>query len=39
MIYKRDDEALWLDDLEPAEGSGAPKFPPTPRFDVIDAPE
>ncbi len=39
MIYQRDDDASWLDDLEPAEGFGAPKFPPTPRFDVIDGPE
>ena len=39
MIYKRDDDACWLDDLEPAEGYGAPKFPPTPRLNVIDGPE
>lgn len=39
MIYIRDDDACWLDQLEPAKGSGAPKFPPTPRFDVIDGPE
>jgi lysine 2,3-aminomutase len=30
MIYKRDDHACWLDDLEPAEGLGAPKLAPAP---------
>jgi lysine 2,3-aminomutase len=39
MIYKRNDEACWLDELEPAEGLGAPKFPPSDRFDVVDGPE
>ncbi len=39
MIYKRDDDACWLDELEPAEGCGAPKFPPSSRFNVLDGPE
>ncbi|MGB2987796.1 MAG: radical SAM protein [Phycisphaerae bacterium] len=39
MIYKRNDDAAWLDELEPAEGFDAPKFPPSPRFDVVDGPE
>ena len=39
MIYKRDDDAYWLDELEPAEGHGAPKFPPSSRFDLTDGPE
>ena len=39
MIYKRNDTAFWLDELEPAEGFGAPKFPPSPRFDVVDGPD
>lgn len=39
MIYERDDAAFWLDDLEPAEGSGAPKFPRSSRFDVDDGPD
>jgi L-lysine 2,3-aminomutase len=39
MIYERNDEAYWLDELEPAKGSGAPKFAPSPRFDVVDGPE
>ena len=29
MVYKRDDEAYWLDQLEPAEGTHTPKFPPS----------
>ncbi len=39
MIYKRNDQACWLDELEPAEGYGAPKFPPSPRSSVLDGPE
>lgn len=39
MIYKRNDDARWLDELEPTEGSDAPKFAAAPRFDVIDGPE
>lgn len=39
MIYKRDDEAYWLDDLEPVEGLGAPKFPPSSPFSVLDGPD
>ena len=39
MVYKRNDEAYWLDQLEPAEGSGAPVFPPSSRFDIEDGPE
>lgn len=38
MIYKRDDEAYWLDQLEPA-GGDAVKFAPTPLGDVEDGPE
>jgi len=39
MIYNRNDEAYWLDELEPAEGSDAPRFPPSPRFAVVDGPQ
>lgn len=39
MVYKRDDEAYWMDDLEPAGGFDAPKFPPSSRLDVVDGPE
>jgi len=34
IVYKRDDRACWLDDLEPAEGFDAPKFPRAPRHVV-----
>jgi hypothetical protein len=39
MIYNRDDGAYWLDDLEPAEGGNAPRFPRSSRFDTVDGPE
>lgn len=39
MIFKRNDEAGWLDELEPADGSSAPKFAPSSHFDVVDGPE
>ena len=39
MIYKRNEKACWLDELEPAHGLGAPKFPPSPPFDFADGPE
>ena len=39
MIYKRDDRACWLDELEPAEGLHAPKFSPSPKYDLVDGPE
>lgn len=39
MIYRRNDDACWLDELEPAAGYGAPKFPPSPAFSVVDGPE
>jgi len=39
MIYNRDDNACWMDELEPAGSSGAPKFPRSSRFDVVDGPE
>lgn len=39
MIYNRDDRACWMDDLEPAEGLGAPKFPRSSRFNVLDGPD
>ncbi|MCK6483281.1 MAG: 4Fe-4S cluster-binding domain-containing protein [Phycisphaerae bacterium] len=38
MIYKRDDEAYWLDQLEPV-GGDAVKFAPSPLGDVEDGPE
>ena len=39
LIYKRNDRACWLDELEPADGLRAPKFAPSSRFDVVDGPE
>ncbi len=39
MIYQRNDDACWLDELEPAVGYGAPRFDPEPLFDVVDGPE
>ncbi|MCH7995807.1 MAG: 4Fe-4S cluster-binding domain-containing protein, partial [Planctomycetes bacterium] len=39
MIYKRDDRACWFDELEPAEGLCAPKFPPSSKYDLVDGPE
>ena len=39
MIYHRDDEAYWLDELEPVEGTDTPKFLPSSRFDVEEGPE
>jgi hypothetical protein len=39
MVYQRNDEACWLDELVPVDGLGAPKFPPSSPFDIIDGPE
>jgi L-lysine 2,3-aminomutase len=39
MIYKRNDDACWLDELEPAKAGSAPTFPASSRFDVEDGPE
>ena len=39
MIYKRDDRACWLDELEPAEGLHAPKVSPSSNYDLVDGPE
>jgi len=39
MIYKRNDDACWLDDLEPAKGGDAPRFEPEPLDSVGAGPE
>ena len=39
LIYKRNDDAYWLDDLEPAEDGTAPRFPSESLQDVVDGPE
>jgi lysine 2,3-aminomutase len=38
MIYKRNDEAVWMDDLEPTD-SDSPKFAPSPLPDYVDGPD
>ncbi|MCP4247322.1 MAG: KamA family radical SAM protein, partial [bacterium] len=39
MVYHRDDEAFWLDQLEPVEGFGSPNFEAPSPFDLADGPE
>jgi len=39
MVYKRNDEAYWLDQLEPAEPDGAPVFAPPSLIEVGEGPE
>ncbi len=40
MIYKRNDDAFWLDELEPADGSDAPRFEPEPAAEMLmDGPD
>ncbi|HKQ49000.1 MAG TPA: radical SAM protein [Phycisphaerae bacterium] len=39
MIYKRKDDAYWMDQLEPADWSDAPKFPPPEVSYGLDGPE
>jgi KamA family protein len=39
LIYKRDDDAYWLDQLEPLAGTDTPKFEPSSRFEVCEGPE
>ena len=39
MIYRRDDEACWPDELEPAVGLGAPRFAPSSRYSTAEGPE
>lgn len=39
MIYHRDDEAYWLDQLEPVEGLGANRFTPEPAHLMTAGPE
>ncbi len=38
MIYKRDDEAFWLDDLEPVNVD-AHRFEPSPVLSLVDGPD
>ncbi|MCH7839856.1 MAG: 4Fe-4S cluster-binding domain-containing protein [Planctomycetes bacterium] len=39
MIYQRNDDAYWLDQLEPVEGTNTPKFEPSSPFEVNEGPE
>lgn len=39
MIYKRNDDAYWLDQLEPADEAQTPRFPRSSRFEVHEGPE
>ena len=39
MVFKRDDEAYWLDQLEPVEGSHTPRFAPSSLLEVDEGPE
>ena len=39
MIYKRDDEAYWLDQLVPVEGTNTPTFTPSPLLEVLAGPD
>ncbi len=39
MIYHRDDQAQWLNELEPVAGSGAPRFAASSPLNVCDGPD
>lgn len=39
LVYKRDDAAYWLDDLEPAEGGDTPRFARDSLLGTLDGPE
>lgn len=39
MIYERDDNAYWLDQLKPVAPQDAPKFPPILVESVVDGPD
>lgn len=39
MVYRRNDEAYWLDDLEPVDRGETPTFPRSSLLDVEDGPE
>lgn len=39
LTYKRSDDACWLDELEPADGSDAAKFSSSSPFEVTEGPE
>lgn len=39
LKYKRNDEAYWLDELEPIRGTGSKKYPPSPLLGLDTWPE
>lgn len=39
MVYRRNDDAYWLDQLEPVSPADTPRFNLESRFDVVDGPE
>lgn len=39
MVYQRNDDAYWLDQLEPVEGTNTPRFGPSSPFEVNEGPE
>jgi hypothetical protein len=39
LIYRRNDDAYWLDRLEPVPGTDTPEFEPSSRFEVFEGPE
>lgn len=39
MIYQRNDDAYWLDQLEPVEGTNTPRFEPSSLLEVNEGPE
>jgi KamA family protein len=39
MVYQRNDDAGWIDELRPAKGHDTPRFEPSPRHAVFDGPE
>jgi KamA family protein len=39
MIFVRNDDAYWLDQLEPMPGTNTPKFKPSSRFEVSEGPD
>ncbi len=39
LVYHRDDQAQWLDELEPVAGSGAPRFAASSPLSVCDGPD
>lgn len=39
MFFERNDDAYWLDELEPVAGTDTPRFEPSSRFEVSEGPD